>query len=90
MEGPNTSSRRTEAGHQVFEVTGIVKRQLEPAGDQALGVPGGPSRKTLSRRWGRQRAEPQGRPGAHWQPLPGRPGAVAGAHGWGGTNSILG
>ena len=89
-EGTEHLLRRAEAGHQVFEVAGIVKGELEAPRDQALGDARGAQQEDALATQGRQQAEPQGVL-ALIQPLP-----EGGQQPWqalmdgGGTNSILG
>lgn len=59
-EGAEHLLRRTETGHQVFEMAGILKRQLEAPRDQALGDARGAQQKDALATQGRQQAEPQG------------------------------
>ncbi len=89
-EGAEHLLRRAEAGHQVFEVAGIVKGELEAPRDQALGDARGAQQEDALATQGRQQAEPQGVL-ALIEPLP-----EGGQQPWqalmdgGGTNSILG
>ncbi len=58
-EGAEHLLRRTETGHQVFKVAGVVKGQLEAAGNQALGNTGWPQQEDTLTAEGRQQTEAQ-------------------------------
>ena len=59
-EGAEHLLRRTETGHQVFKVAGVVKGQLEAACDQALGDTGWPQQEDTLTAEGSQQTEAQG------------------------------